>query len=96
MLIRIVHMYFTKDGAEKFLQIFKESREAIRGMDGCTHLELLHDIDDPAHFVTFSHWDTASHLNQYRSSVLFRDVWGRVKPLFSFKPLAHSFQVTSD
>ena len=85
-------MYFTKDGAEKFQEIFHESSDAIRQMNGCSHLALLRDLEDSNHFTTISHWDSSIYLDEYRNSALFKNVWGRVKPLFSSRPLAHSFQ----
>ena len=90
MLIRIVHMYFTQEGVEKFLEIFGENYEAIRNMDGCFRLELLQDLEDPGHFTTISQWMSAEYLESYRSSPLFKNVWGRVKPLFARRPLAYS------
>lgn len=92
MLVRLVHMYFTREDAEKFLDIFNENSLAIRGMRGCTHLELLRDIDNDGHFTTLSHWDSADHLEQYRNSALFKNVWGRVKPLFAQRPMAYSMK----
>ena len=94
MLVRIVHMYFTGDGVEKFLEIFKESADAIYQMEGCTHLQLLNDIDDRCHYTTLSHWESVDHLNDYRNSLLFRNVWSRVKPLFARKPIACSLKNT--
>jgi (4S)-4-hydroxy-5-phosphonooxypentane-2,3-dione isomerase len=96
MLIRIVHMYFTTESAEKFLEIFNESAGMIRNMEGCTRLELLHDIDDGNHYSTLSHWYNAAHLDHYRNSPLFRNVWGRVKPLFVRKPVAYSMYAFDD
>ena len=93
MLVRLVHMYFTREGAEKFLEIFNESVQAIRRMEGCTHLELLRDIENPGHLTTLSHWDSTAHLEQYRQSPLFKNVWSRVKPLFAEKALAYSMEV---
>lgn len=90
--MRIVHMHFTKEHVEKFLEIFGESANSIRAMDGCRRLELLRDIADECHFTTVSHWDGVAHLDQYRDSDLFRNVWGRVKPLFDQKPRAHSMR----
>jgi len=85
-------MYFTKDGIEKFLEIFNENADAIRQMEGCTHLELLRDIDDTGHFTTLSTWTRIEQLDQYRASPLFRQVWGRVKMLFARKPVAYSMR----
>jgi quinol monooxygenase YgiN len=92
MLVRIVHMYFTQDGVEKFLEIFGGNADAIRRMQGCLHVELLADVEDPCHFMTLSHWDSADYLDQYRNSALFKSVWTRVKPLFARKPMACSMQ----
>ena len=83
-------MHFTKEQVEKFLEIFSESADAIRQMDGCNNLQLLRGVDDHCHFTTISHWDSAEHLENYRSSSLFKSVWGRVKPMFDQKPLAYS------
>jgi quinol monooxygenase YgiN len=85
-------MYFTQEGVEKFLDIFTGNAVEIKGMEGCRHLELLSDRDDPCHFMTLSHWDNVDHLDQYRNSALFKSVWGRVKPLFARKPTAYSMQ----
>lgn len=90
MLIRIVHMYFTQEGAKKFLKIFGENVKAIQSVPGCTHLELLSNVEDPCHFTTLSHWNSPASLEAYRNSALFKNVWGSVKPLFSGKPLAYS------
>ena len=90
MIIRIVHMHFTEDGTVEFLQIFSANREAIRNFPGCTHLELLRDIDDQQAYTTLSHWEDTDSLERYRKSELFASVWGRVKTLFSERTRAFS------
>jgi heme-degrading monooxygenase HmoA len=92
MIIRIVRMHFTEAGLGEFLGIFEENMRAIRGMPGCSHLELLRDIDDPLTFTTVSHWDDLKYLNAYRQSDLFGKVWGRVKTLFSQRSTAFSVE----
>ena len=48
MIIRIVSMHFTEDGVEKFLEIFQTHKHsAIRNVEGCSHLQLLKDVNDP-------------------------------------------------
>ena len=89
-------MYFTTEGAEKFLDIFNESASMIRSMEGCAHLELLRDIGDSNHYSTISYWHNASHLDNYRNSPLFRNVWGKVKPLFARRPMACSMNAVGD
>jgi heme oxygenase (mycobilin-producing) len=83
MLIRIVRLHFTEAGVEEFLQLFEANKTAIRNFEGCTHLELLKDLNDPCIFTTLSHWREEHCLEQYRKSELFARVWGRVKTLFA-------------
>ena len=92
MVIRIVRMHFTEAGVEEFLQIFRDNMQAIRGFDGCGHLELLKDIDDPLTFTTLSHWRDSGCLDNYRKSELFGRVWGSVKTLFSERSQAFSVE----
>ena len=92
MVVRIVRMYFTEDSAEEFLEIFGRTKEAIRSVNGCTHLELLRDPGIPHAFTTLSHWSDERMLDEYRKSELFKNVWGRVKTLFSQPADAYSLE----
>lgn len=92
MLIRIVRMHFTEAGVEEFLQIFNANKEAIRNFEGCTHLQLLRDVNDPTTYTTLSHWQDEKYLNQYRKSELFGKVWGQVKTLFAERSQAFSLE----
>ncbi|MBL7845338.1 MAG: antibiotic biosynthesis monooxygenase [Cyclobacteriaceae bacterium] len=92
MLIRIVRMHFTEAGVEEFLQIFNQHKEAIRNMEGCSHLQLLKDLNDPNTYTTLSYWNDEESLNRYRKSELFGTVWGRVKTLFAERSQAFSLQ----
>ena len=92
MLIRIVRMHFTEAGVEEFLTIFNENKQAIRNFNGCTHLQLMKDADDPLCYATLSHWNSPVDLENYRKSPLFGSVWGRVKNLFSERSQAFSLE----
>ncbi|HEY3404661.1 MAG TPA: antibiotic biosynthesis monooxygenase family protein [Ohtaekwangia sp.] len=92
MIIRIVRMHFTEAGVEEFLAIFDQNKRAIRNFEGCTHLELLKDVNDPHTYTTLSHWKAADNLEAYRKSELFGSVWGRVKTLFSERSQAFSLE----
>ena len=92
MIIRIVRMHFTEAGVEEFLQIFNQHKEAIRNVQGCTHLQLLKDVDDPLTYTTLSYWDNSQSLDRYRKSDLFGRVWGSVKTLFSERSQAFSLE----
>jgi quinol monooxygenase YgiN len=92
MLIRIVRMHFTEAGVNEFLDIFNANKVAIRNFEGCTHLELLKDRDDPNTYTTLSYWRDPESLERYRKSDLFGSVWGRVKTLFSERTQAFSLE----
>lgn len=92
MIIRVVRMHFTEAGVEDFLKIFNEHKKSIRHFPGCTHLQLLKDAHKGNIFTTLSHWNETQDLENYRQSELFESVWSRVKPLFSEKTQAFSFE----
>ena len=92
MLIRIVRMTFQPEKVADFLTVFEESKEKIRARTGCHRLELLRDLDLPNVFMTYSYWDDAAALNQYRDSELFKSTWAKTKVLFADKPLAYSVE----
>jgi quinol monooxygenase YgiN len=90
MIIRIVRMHFTEAGLQEFLEIFHANKIAIRNFEGCTHLELLKDLDNEFIYTTLSHWRDDESLDRYRKSELFASVWGRVKTLFAERTQAFS------
>ena len=92
MIIRIVKMTFDENRVNEFLDIFEATKHRIRGFEGCMHLELLKDVDQPNVYFTYSHWDSKDHLNTYRDSDLFGDVWPKTKALFVAKPQAWSME----
>jgi heme-degrading monooxygenase HmoA len=92
MLIRIVRMHFTEAGVGEFLEIFEKNMKAIRNVDGCSHLQLLKDVDDPLTYTTLSYWDDSKSLDNYRKSELFGIVWGSVKTLFAERSQAFSLE----
>ena len=90
MIIRIVKMTFETDKVVDFLAVFNSSKHHIRNMEGCTHLELLNDINSPNIFFTYSYWQSETDLDNYRNSELFKTVWSKTKVLFSAKAEAWS------
>lgn len=90
MLIRIVRMTFKPEAIDDFLKNFSVNKQSIRNSPGCHHLELWQDENEKNIFLTYSHWESEEHLNQYRDSELFKTVWAFTKKLFSEKPIAFS------
>lgn len=81
-------MSFKPDGIGEFKDIYNRNWQNIKGFDGCSHVELLQDQNNPSLFFTYSLWDSEKHLNAYRHSELFERVWGATKILFNEKPQA--------
>jgi quinol monooxygenase YgiN len=90
MITRIVRMHFRAEERAAFLDIFNASKHLIRQFDGCQHLRLYNEAGSPDVFFTYSVWASASHLDAYRNSALFRDTWTATKALFADKPQAWS------
>lgn len=92
MIVRIVQMTFQPGKVAEFLALFEEKKQFIRGFEGCTHLELWNDTKNEHIFFTYSIWQSEAHLDHYRFSPLFKDLWPRTKALFADKPQAWSVQ----
>ncbi len=90
MFIRIVKMSFHEEHIPKFLENFDVMKEKIRGAEGNRFLELYQDKNNPCIFFTYSFWETEQDLENYRTSVLFDEVWTFTKKLFNGKPEAWS------
>lgn len=88
MITRIVKMTFRADATDDFLKVFNNSKELIRGFEGCLYLELLREKKEGNIFFTYSKWDSEESLNKYRHSQLFADTWAQTKILFADKPQA--------
>lgn len=93
MINRIVKMTFDPSKTTDFLALFEATKAKIRGFEGCERLLLLRDKNHPEIFFTYSWWQSEQHLNNYRDSALFADVWARTKVLFAGKPEAWSTEV---
>jgi len=92
MLTRIVQMTFEPENIPSFEQIFRESSEQIRAFPGCLRLELLQDLSNPVVFFTYSIWESEAHLEAYRNSEFFRQVWAKTRQLFARKARAWSLK----
>lgn len=83
-------MTFEDEKVGDFLNVFAESKNAIRHFPGCHHLELWRDRSRRNIFFTYSFWESETALNNYRNSELFKNTWSRTKVLFATKPEAWS------
>ena len=88
MFVRIVKMSFDASKIETFLNNFNNNKTNIRNFDGCRLLELYQDKNDPSLFFTYSYWESEKHLEHYRNSDLFKNVWAKTKVLFNKIPEA--------
>lgn len=90
MLIRIVKMRFEPTEIQNFQDLFQKHQTHIRHFEGCHRLELYQDQKNPSLFFTYSYWQSEKHLNAYRHSDLFAEVWQKTKAKFCEKPEAWS------
>jgi len=90
MLIRVVRITLRPDAVDAFKTLFDAVSGQIRGFQGCQHLELWQDLDAPHIITSYSHWESARALADYRQSDLFKETWDKVKPLFGAPAKAFS------
>lgn len=90
MITRIVRITFRAEEIKQFIRIFDLSVNLIESFEGCLGVELMKDAGNENVFFTLSKWESEDHLNQYRSSALFKSTWAEVKPLFAEKADAWS------
>jgi len=90
MFKRIVKMSFDTAKIDLFLRNFNDNKNKIKNFEGCHHLELLRDKNNPSIFFTYSYWESEAHLEAYKNSELFKTVWAKTKTLFNNKPEAWS------
>lgn len=95
MILRIVKMTFQPEKVNTFRTLFEETKHQIRSFEGCQHLELWQDTNDPRIFFTYSIWEKQDNLTKYRNSELFKQTWQETKALFADKPEAWSVKQES-
>lgn len=88
MITRLVKMTFREEEVEAFKVLFEERKSLIRNFEGCTHLQLWQDQQNPCIFFTYSLWDSEEHLNRYRASHFFDDTWSLTRQKFAARPEA--------
>ena len=93
MIKRIVKLSFHPEEVDNFLKVFEQSKEKIRAVEGCFHMELLRDKKQPNVLFTLSIWRDETALNAYRHSKLFEKTWAKTKVLFNDKPHAWSLDL---
>ena len=90
MITRIVQLEFREDSIGQFLEFFEGVKEIVNGFPGCRGMRLYQDIDRPYIVLTYSHWENAEALGNYRNSDAFGKIWPTIKPWFGGKPKAWS------
>ncbi len=98
MIIRLVKMSFKPEEVDNFLSFFETVKSKIRAREGCTHLALWQQKNQPNVLFTFSLWENESALESYRHSDLFKETWALTKIKFNGQPEAWSVEqlVSSD
>lgn len=93
MILRIVKMHFQTEELDGFLSYFNEIRPRIEAMPGLVQLKLYKDPAEHGLLFTLSTWLAQEHLDGYRNSPLFAEVWPRTKACFSKAPEAWSLEL---
>ncbi len=92
MIIRIVKLTFKREFTEDFKKFSLNIKDDILKHEGCLHLEILRDTNNPNIFFTYSHWESEVFLDKYRKTDFFVNVWSSAKKWFADKPQAWSVE----
>ena len=93
MIVRIVRLTLKQEHIAAFERLFESHHNAIESQPGCRGLELLTDPTHRCVRATLSRWDAESHLNAYRSSALFGEIWPETKAMFDAPPMVWTYEV---
>jgi heme-degrading monooxygenase HmoA len=85
MITRLVKLTLQPDKAAEFEHLFYQSQPLIEKFEGCQKTDLFKVSGSNAGYFTISYWHSEQELENYRNSELFKEVWSKVKPLFSKK-----------
>lgn len=88
MIIRIVKMTFKDEYIEEFHIFSRSIYSTIRNWQGCSHLDVLQDVENSQIFFTYSIWESQKDLQSYRHSEFFNKTWSKTKQWFAAKPEA--------
>lgn len=83
-------MSFEASKIEQFLKNFNQNKQKIRNFEGCSLLKILQDKNNSSIIFSYSYWESEAHLEAYRNSELFKQVWATTKIWFNNKPEAWS------
>jgi len=85
-ILRIVRLTFKKEHVNDFKLLFEKIRPQIESFEGCLELQIFRDNELENVFYTLSRWLSATHLEKYRNSDLFKTTWENVSRWFDDKP----------
>lgn len=88
MITRVVKLQFHPEHLKDFLSYFDTISHIVNEFPGCLGMKLYQDISNPTTVFTYSHWNTAQDLENYRLSDEFNRIWPTIKPWFGGKPEA--------
>lgn len=91
-MIRIVKLHFKREHIPAFIQLFEERKERIASFPGCNKVSLLQDKNNEQIFFTYSYWEDDAALENYRTSLFFKETWQLTKALFEEKATAWSVE----
>ncbi|MBR9860368.1 antibiotic biosynthesis monooxygenase [bacterium] len=93
MILRVVKMTFRPEEVEGFLEYLDTIKHKIESRPGLVNLRIYRDTNNKNVVFTLSTWLDSEHLNLYRKSELFAEVWPKTKALFSDKAEAWSLRL---
>lgn len=92
MITRIVKLEIKEGQTKNFEDVFNDNKKQIIKFEGCFDVDLYKDTNDELTYFTISKWESEQHLNDYRKSDFFANLWPDAKSMFSGKAQAWSLE----
>lgn len=93
MIIRKVDLEIDPSKLDEFEEIFTSRNPSLNKVKGCHRVELIKHPELEFAYSTLSMWDSEDDLNNYRKSEYFGETWMKLKPLFTAKAKATTYDL---
>jgi heme oxygenase (mycobilin-producing) len=67
MITAILDLTIKPERLADYRAILDDTLRTTRGFDGCLGVDVVVDIDDPAHVVVIERWESLAHDDAYRA-----------------------------
>jgi heme-degrading monooxygenase HmoA len=93
-IVRLILVKVDSGEAQKAERIWKEHCAPLMiQQPGCLSEKLLHSIDEPGEFISYSEWSDQASIDKYRESAAHEEIKKHSRALHGDRPSVKRFEV---